>query len=370
VILKVTEACNSNCYYCDVVTKSSRGGSMPIDVLEQALVRTNEYLEAHPDERIELLWHGGEPLLPGPAYYRTAWELQQRHCRRTQDRIFHSIQTNLTCFTEDFVEVFRLLGIRAVGTSYDPEPHMRGPGPERDSDAYNRMFLRALGLLERHDIGWGMIYVVTRHSLERPLDVFYFLTNLKLSGAVNFNPVLIYDQARRDVAITAEEFAEFLGAIFPVWWAHRSRFPDFEPFRSLVTNVIDGGMTLGCGDSGKCTHHHMNVAPDGEASQCGRSADWGLLKYGNIRDRTFEEILADPQRDRLRERVSVLVQGECAGCRFWELCHGGCPLDAWSKHRDFMHKSEWCEARRAFIEKYFEPVTRRKYEPRGQFLPF
>jgi uncharacterized protein len=370
VILKVTEGCNSNCYYCDVVIKHGRGGSMPLDVLARAFERTNEYLEAHPEDHVELLWHGGEPLLLGPDYYRLAWELLQETCSHTQSRIRHSIQTNLTCFTEEFVESFRRLGIMAVGTSYDPEPHMRGPGRERDSDAYNRLFLRAVAILERHGIGWGMIYVVTKRSLERPSDVFHFLTNLRLRGGLNFNPVLIYDEARKDVAITPEEYVEFLGAIFPLWWAHRSRFPDVEPFKSLVTNIIEGGTSLGCGESGSCTFHHINIAPSGDASQCGRSADWGLLQYGNIRDRSFDEILHDPQRQRLRERVTLLAGRDCAGCRLWELCHGGCPLDAWSAHKDFMHKSEWCESRRGFIEKYFEPITGRTYTPRGRLLPF
>jgi hypothetical protein len=29
-----------------------------------------------------------------------------------------------------------------------------------------------------------------------------------------------------------------------------------------------------------------------------------------------------------------------------------------------MHKTEWCEARRAFIEEYFEPITGTRFESR------
>jgi radical SAM protein with 4Fe4S-binding SPASM domain len=184
-----------------------------------------------------------------------------------------------------------------------------------------------------------------------------------LSGGVNLNPVLIYDEVRKDVAVTPEEFVEFLGAIFPLWWNHRARYPDVEPFKSLVTNIIDGGNRLACVDSGSCTYQHINIAPNGDTSQCGRSADWGLLQYGNIRDRSFDDILHDPQREQLRERLAVIANGDCAGCRMWELCHGGCPLDAWSKHGDFAHKSEWCEARRG-SSRSTSMVTGRKFEPK------
>jgi radical SAM protein with 4Fe4S-binding SPASM domain len=269
----------------------------------------------------------------------------------------------MTCFTEEFIPVFRNLGITAVGTSYDPEPNIRGPGSPNDSEWYNRTFMKKLALLESSGFGWGMIYVVTKRSLDFPLNVFFFLTNLLLTGGVNLNPVLIYDEERRDIAVTPEEYADFLGAIFPVWWKHRSRYPDLDPFRTLYANIIDGRQELGCVDSGKCTYHHVNVTPDGETSQCGRSADWGLLQYGNIRKLSLSQILRHPERDQLKRRVELLPEDECRKCRFWELCHGGCPLDAYSRNQSFMHKSEWCDAKQKFITKYFEPISGVKFEP-------
>jgi uncharacterized protein len=366
LIVKATEKCNSNCYYCDVVRKKHTGNSMSLEILETIFLRINEFLKCQIEEEVELLWHGGEPLLLGPEYFRSALDLQETHCPETKTRIRHSMQTNLTLFSEAYVDIFRKMGITAVGTSYDPEPHVRGPGKEIDSAAYNRMFMEGLGVLEKHGFGWGMIYVVTKKSLARPLDVFFFLTNLQLTGGINLNPVLIYDDQRKDIAITPEEYVDFLGAIFPYWWPYRERYPHVEPYKSLVDNIIEGKTTLTCMDSGECTYHHINVAPDGETSQCGRSADWELLRYGNIKERSLAEILHDKQREQLEKRVQELRNMGCKGCRFWELCHGGCPLDAYSQHQSFMYKSEWCEARKGFIEKYFEPITGTRFEPKNR----
>ena len=113
-----------------------------------------------------------------------------------------------------------------------------------------------------------------------------------------------------------------------------------------------------CSDSGTCAYQHINVLADGSLSHCGRSADWGLLNYGSIFDTTFAQALADPQRDELDRRNAVLPDSECKDCRFWSICHGGCPLDAWSQAGGFLHKSEWCYAKKGFIEKYFEPIVR------------
>lgn len=363
LIVKVTEQCNSNCAYCDVVRKHDAVGSMPVELLEVLFVRIDEHLRAHPENRLELVWHGGEPLLLGPEFFRTACELQRKHCPTTRYRIAHSVQTNLTLFREAFVEPFHALGIRALGSSFDPEPGMRGPGPAHDSAWYNRRFLDALSVAQQNGFAVGIIYVVTRRSLQDPVALFHYLMNLTLLGSVSFNPVLIYDEERQALAVTPGQYVEFLGKALQAWWPIRSRFPDVQPFRSLLDNVVNGSRHLGCAESGRCARSHVNITPDGETSQCGRSADWGLLPYGNLRERSIDEIIAHPGREALIDRIDKVRQTECAGCRFWEICHGGCPLDAWSKHKSFDHKSEWCAARKDFLQEHFEPLAGVKFQP-------
>ena len=110
----------------------------------------------------------------------------------------------------------------------------------------------------------------------------------------------------------------------------RKRHPNVEPFRSLARGIMSGGRdVLFCADSGNCADTHFNLGAEGRWSHCGRSADWGLLDYGSIHDRSIAEVFADPQRDELRCRNEVLSQGSCRGCGCWAICHGGCPLDGY-----------------------------------------
>lgn len=358
VIFKPTEACNAKCIYCDVVHKKTRSPeTMPLETLELFFSRVNEFLLERPDERMEIIWHGGEPLLLGPGYFSKALSFQQKHCAETSHRINHNVQSNLTLFSPDFTDVLKKLGIHSLGTSYDQIENLRGLGAHRDSKAYNKQFMNGIRLAEQEGFSWGVIYVVTKLSLAKPLEIFNFLSNLSPKGSFNLNPVLIYDSKLDHLRITPEEYAHFLGVIFPAWWNHREEFSQIEPFSSLASNLLEESRSLMCCDSGACAYSHINLSPDGSLSHCGRSADWGLLNYGSIFDKSFSEVLADPQRDVLMQRNTILPETECKGCRFWDICHGGCPLDAWSASGSFLHKSQWCYAKKGFIEQYFEPIV-------------
>ena len=357
IIFKPTEACNARCIYCDVVHKEGHSSKrMSFDTLEKFFVRIDEFLNERPDETLELIWHGGEPLLLGPKYFAKAGEFQRRHCANTGKRIKHNIQSNLTAFTRELAKPLRELGVDSFGSSYEPIDNIRGLGPGRNSRAYNKKFLENIRLVEEEGFSWGVIYVVTKLALSNPLAIFQFMSNLSPKGAFMFNPVLVYTRELDHIKISPEEYVEFLGAIFPEWWRRRDELPHVEPFASVVRNLLGTDRSLVCSDSGTCAHHHINVQADGSISHCGRSADWGLLNYGSIFDKTFAQVFQDAQRSELLDRNKILPETECKGCRFWEICHGGCPLDAWSASGSFLHKSNWCYVKRGFIERFVEPI--------------
>ena len=356
VIFKAVERCNSNCVYCDVI-KKHQDMTMSLETLERVFQRINEYLSEDAGRHVAFTWHGGEVGLLRADYFRRAREYQDRHCPQTKDRIEHLVQSNLTLVNQALLDAFRALGIEQIGSSFDPIPHIRGMGPRRDSDKYNRLFLEGVELLNANGFTWGVIYVVHRQSLPMPLEIFHYLTNLNVRTQPNFNPVYLYGEDPHHLAITGEEFADFLGAIFPVWWKHRDRYPAVKPFHGLVENLQDRTRDLVCEQSGGCSREWVYIGPEGLTAQCGRGGDYGIASYGNIGDRSLEEILRDPQRDQLVRRQWVLPRTECAGCRFWGICHGGCPLDAYLAHRSYFRRAPTCDGVRCFMERYFEPVT-------------
>lgn len=357
IIVEPTDACNATCAYCYAAGREvSASAMMSPETLELLFARIGEYLAERPGETVGLVWHGGEPLLMGPRFFAAALEVQRRRCPGVSGRIHHAIQSNLTLLTAELAGLLRELGIRTVGSSCDPATDLRGLGRARDAAAYHRRYLEGLELLRREGLRAGVIYVVTRPALARPLEVFRQLTELPVTGPIDFSPVVVLDERASDLGVTGEEYGAFLGAIFPGWWASRERHPEVGPFSLLVRNLLEGVRQLPCRDSGRCAYLYVNVAPDGRLSHCNRTAECRQLDYGHLRDRTLAQVLADPRRRPLLERNRVLFEGECRGCRFWPICHGGCPMDSWTRTGSLMHRTTFCEAKRGLIERCVEPL--------------
>lgn len=334
---------------------------MSCDLLELIFQRVNEYLTNNPAEKMTLTWHGGEPCLLGPAYFRKALEFQEKHCSATKDRIEHLIQSNLTVITQELIDVFKEMGIDRIGSSYEPLPHIRGFGKSIDSDQYNRQFFRGAELVEKNGLSWGTIYVVHRRSLGHAKELFYFLTNMNPTSPPIFNKIYLYSGDEFNLNITPEEYADFLGELFPLYWENRHRFSQLKPISSFI-DAVEGKGNLMCDYSGRCAYHWMYIGPTGQASQCGRAGDFEFIDYGNIKDRSIEAILHDPRRDPLAERQTVLPLSDCKDCRFWGVCHGGCPLDAYIGHQSFLKPTVNCSFVQRFIERYLEPITGMKVE--------
>jgi uncharacterized protein len=269
----------------------------------------------------------------------------------------HAVQSNLTLLNQDIIDAFKILGIKTVGSSYEFIPHIRGFGKNRDSVAYNRKFFEGVNLLEKNGITWGVIYVVHKQSLKNPLKVFHILTNLNVGSTPKFNKIHIYGEDKYNLAITGREFADFLGAILPFWWENRERYPNISPFSQFYDSYLRKTSRMDCELTGRCSHKWLYIGPTGNASQCGRGGDCGVLPYGDIQNRSLEQLLTHPLRNDIKNRTTVLRNGICKDCRFWMVCNGGCPLDALLENENINDRASHCDWVKPFLTEYFEPIT-------------
>jgi radical SAM protein with 4Fe4S-binding SPASM domain len=84
--------------------------------------------------------------------------------------------------------------------------------------------------------------------------------------------------------------------------------------------------------------------------------DAGLLKLGNLRDTEIAGIADHPVKQLIAKRQEVLASSDCADCRFFDVCHGGCPIDSYVNRSDMLCKSTFCETKKIFYEEFVEPL--------------
>lgn len=356
LIFKPIEKCNSNCEYCETIPKR-QDKTASYELLELLFKKIAEYLKEHPQEELMFTWHGGEVGLLGAEYLERAYEFQNAHCGGYQNRIQHLMQTNMTVMTQAHMDALKLLKIDFIGTSFEPLPNIRGFGKNRDSRKYNQQFFEGARLAEKNGIKWGVIYTTHKKSIGKAMEIFHYLDNMNPGSPPYFHQLRNYRDSLNELSMTGEEYADFLGEIFTYYWKRRNIHGNVRPFSWWIQTVLHDKPASTCEMSGECANRWFYIGPEGEAGHCGISGDYGVFQYGNIYDNSIAEILFHKNRTEIAARKAALMESACKGCRFWGMCHGGCPVGAYMVNHDLNMPAPSCVAFKIFMEKYFEPIT-------------
>lgn len=100
MIKTVGPVCNLDCDYCYYLEKDAlypgKKFNLPAFRMKDEVLETliKDYIQSQPQQRIEFIWHGGEPTLLGVEYFKKALELQKKYANGKE--IANSFQTNGT----------------------------------------------------------------------------------------------------------------------------------------------------------------------------------------------------------------------------------------------------------------------------------
>jgi uncharacterized protein len=353
VIVKPTDECNGACRYCSAFTAGKQTCRMSPETIEALFRFFRRYLEETPQDTVDFTWHGGEPLLLGPEFYEMLPDLEARVFGPLRSRVGHLIQSNLTLLDDRLAAALeKLLHGRPIGTSHDLTPGVR---LLRNGESYDDRWLDGLRFVQRRKIRYGVILVLHRGHLAQAEKIYYFYRNLPDRPSIRINPLYSEGRAKEPgpLHITPEEYGRFLVELHGLTAADGGR-GQFEPLRQYVGG---GGppKSLCCDVAGRCADTHVGVAPSGEIYNCGRFTDSNAFRCGNLFSDDSAHVLASAGKQRLRQRGDYLRRHDCAECRWWDYCHGGCPNDAYLSSGDVFAKTHWCDGLRLFFETCLDP---------------
>lgn len=270
-------------------------------------------------DRIEITFHGGEPLVPGANWYRMALPLLRDGL--APHKVRFAVQTNLWLLTDELCELFLEQGV-SVGTSLD------GPEDINDAQRGKGYFARTMAGIERaraHGLEVGCICTFTAKTAPRANEIFDFFVAQGLDFSVHAAlPSLRHPDADR-WSLSAEAHGDLLVGLLDRYLADLTRVR-ISTLDSMCRSVSAGrgGICI----FGDCLGEYLAVGPDGTIYPCQRFAGIPQFGLGDVHAApSAEALVVSPVWQAFAAREQRVAES-CGNCSYLALCRGGCPYNA------------------------------------------
>ena len=339
--LHVTAACNLCCRYCYAdASAGRRAQEMPEEIARTAI---DEVLDQTIASVIQIIFHGGEPLLRSDDFYDEICTYALEASGKRGIGITFGMQTNLTLLTEARALLLAKYRVK-LGTSLD--------GPQPIHDMYRGAYwdvVRGIEIARCHEIFCGPIVVVHRYNFDHMPEV---LENFRTLGIAQVHcnvGAAVGRGAARLQPLSAHEIFTALCGTFEYMLATNFAVIDTKVLMMVEREIFQrhsrDQALLNC--STPFCHAGITliaVDVDGSVFPCGCASSNAALmpfKIGQIgKASSFD-------RDRLHQfhMKPHTYETECTICRAQFVCYHGCPaFDA----TDQKTASSICESNRMF----------------------
>lgn len=303
--------------------------------------------------------HGGECTLLSLDEMECLLRSVYRRSGRT------SIQTNGYLLTEKHVRLFRKYNTH-VGISCDGPVGLnvlRHTGDPETADAITEKVNENIEVLRRAGVSVGVLCVLGQHNvgnagkMEKFKEWVSWLREIGVRGGrflVLKAPVPEIERYELSPSELGRVWKDLYGFLRELNWGNGDGIAAWSPLRDIRWSLKGEGNRAVCW-LGNCdpwkTRACLPVFPDGQLGLC---------------DRTFYKgIYIRPLGSPLQMREEVLKQTDCDGCRWWDLCKGGCPMEG--EGGDWRNKTRICEAVKTLFEELSKdtPPVKAKRGPGG-----
>lgn len=305
LIVRVTDGCNMRCKYCYNSETGYDRTVLPLEKIEKLLT-----LLAKDYNRINVVWHGGEPLMAGKEYFEKAVEIEKKLSSTYGYLSFaNSVQTNGSLIDAEWAKFFAKNDFKP-GISFDGI----------DNDKYRgqtQKILAAMKLLKKHGVKFGLLAVVADENYDLKANYDYFA---KLGAGAEFSPVFA-EGAGKNAEQNNEKFARDMIDLFD-YWLYDKKGVAIRTFVSYLSMSM--GYNRRICTNASCIGKFLSVAPDGTLFNCNR---YSVRQYpfAHVDEvNSAAEIFAGEKFVQF-VKGSIERRNKCkAQCELFDKCSGGC----------------------------------------------
>ncbi len=341
-------SCPASCTYCFAPQKNAP--VMTEEILLKTLEGVKTVISEEKKRSINIIFHGGEPLTAGEAFFRKALPLISSYFHPLRVKI--SLQTNLWLLTEELCELFLNYGV-SLGTSLD------GPEEINDSQRGKRYFektMKGIELARSSGLNVGAICTFTSDSVRYADEIFNFFLSEGLDFTIHEAVPAIFSK-NENHSLSPEKYGELLVTLLELYLENLQKVK-ISTLDLLIQSVSikKGGICT----FGNCLGNYIAVTPEGDIYPCQRFGGLSSFSMGNIKNISgFREILHTSVWKAFYSREEQ-VKEECGECPYFEFCRGGCPYNVLTAGGGYFKtlRDPYCPA----YKKIFSLITERALE--------
>lgn len=308
-IFRPTMCCNLGCTYCYASKLRDTAHSIMSESEARAcidwMVRYCQYFEI---SSASLLWHGGEPLLPGVDFLFNTLAYAKSRFDKVNIQLTNQIQTNLLLVEERHIELFKKYFEGSVGFSWDYGSRLRVY--PNGKDASDDIWRKALWCKEQ-GLRLGALCQIATGSRICPEELYRHFSDAEIPFRIG--PIF---PCMMEAALDAAKIA---CGVIDAWLGDAAPKIDIGNFRELIEALITGKHNK-CYAEKNCGRVLLALSPGGKIYPCSRTTGENDV-IGNF--------LHDAPDVVHRRRVDFYGDKNlemCIACEYKQVCVGGCPF--------------------------------------------
>jgi uncharacterized protein len=340
-ILKVHGRCNLSCSYCYVYEMADQGWRalpkrMSTAVAEKTVERIAEHVTEHGLETVDVIMHGGEPLLAGANWLA---ELATSLRSRVPAQVNVVFQTNGTLLDHPMLATLKRLDAK-VGVSLDGDAEATGRHRQyaNGRNSFDAV-ARGLDLLrspEFRDCYSGILCTIDVEN--DPVSTYEAL--------LEFAPPaldLLLPHANHSSGPPGKGYGDWLISVFERWYSAPRQETRIRLFSELIQLILgQPGQVEGLG---LLPGTLIVVDTDGSIKQLDSlssaypgAADTGL----HVMSDAFDDALDHPTTV-ARQIGAQALSPQCRACEVMEICGGGLYPHRFRNGTGFLNPSVYCD---------------------------